>query len=200
MLGVTFHYPAGSVRHRIYERGGTKAYNPTNTQFDGRNEQTCPIPATSARAENADDAHDFTLAIPDLTPGEYEIRVWGDRGSRVMHVFFAIITVGGERRVIVHGQQYLPDTAPATEPIAPRPSPVRTPPRADKAAVSTGPKLTVGDETLTVVEWGVKLGINPFDIYARLAAGCTVEQALAVTSRRQGGPTGDRAGRAIEFD
>ena len=42
--------------------------------------------------------------------------------------------------------------------------------------------MTLGDETMTLVEWGEKTGISANTIWTRIAYGWSVEKALTVPS------------------
>jgi hypothetical protein len=64
-----------------------------------------------------------------------------------------------------------------------------------------GPTLELDGVTRTVAEWAKERGLDPLEIYARLAKGWTIDRALATAAHPAGGrPRGDRAGRAIELE
>jgi hypothetical protein len=222
MNEVVFGLPGlENVRVWLFQRDGTLGFNYARGDFtasDGG--QSSPL----VRNLNDNQFH-FPIAwlgparLPD---GEYRLDAEG--GSKT---YFSVKWTSETEPVVVVQSQQFPQTKVLPKTISPEEvggltheaqetlekaavagsflaiakSKSKTAPKPELKPKSSGPMLEFEGKMKSVTEWAIERGLNPLTIYARLADGCTVEQALDVpTKSAHQVYQSARAGRAIELD
>jgi hypothetical protein len=213
-------YEASSVRIWLYRAGGTACYNWAVWRFDHRNKQS------EIYTADADGMFAYVAGGCGLPDGDYELHVAPasvkSEPAKCRQIHFRLSTEDGEQFCELTGDFAAPPEIGATAPITPAtiaaaiktmPTWPEGPPPGSTMALAmysgakspeptpVGPILEFEGRIRSIADWAREKGLNPLEIYARLARGCSIEQALAAPAQKSdNGPFGDRAGRAIELD
>jgi hypothetical protein len=191
---------ATGIRFWLYRYCGSSRYNWATYSFDNRNEQSTIIPA------DADGM--ITLDLSDrLDDGNYELHVVPSsvrsEPNKCRKIFFRLGTNDdGSRWCEKTGEVFDLEGSNQAAPVTAQP------PSQPKLTTGTqtaqrkvrGPTLEYKGELRALPDLAAELGIDPRVIYARMAQGYTVDEALATPPEIAPQRIDVRSGRMIELE